>query len=49
MSAEPAVGHGVGWGMENKAAFFKSREFEILGVPRTKACCIFKKCLELKF
>ena len=30
MSAEPAVGYGVGWGMENKVAFLKSREFEIL-------------------
>ena len=30
MSAEPAVGHGVGWGMENKVAFLKSSEFEIL-------------------
>jgi hypothetical protein len=33
MSAEPAVRHGVGWGMENKAAFLKSREFEINDYP----------------
>lgn len=31
MSAEPAVGHGVGWGMENKIAFLKANGFEILG------------------
>jgi ubiquinone/menaquinone biosynthesis C-methylase UbiE len=31
MSAEPAVGHGVGWGMENRVAFLKAREFKILG------------------
>jgi hypothetical protein len=30
MSAEPVVGHGVGWGMEKKVAFLKSREIEIL-------------------
>lgn len=31
MSAEPAVGHGVGWGIENRVAFLKAREFKILG------------------
>ena len=31
MSTELAVGHGVGWGMENKVAFLKAREFKILG------------------
>ena len=25
MSAEPAVGHGVGWGTENRVAFLKAR------------------------
>ena len=30
MSAEPVGGHGGEWGMENKVAFLKSREFEIL-------------------
>jgi len=48
MSAEPAVGYGVGWGMENKIAFLKSREFEILGEEdkgllyfQKKACNLF--------
>ena len=30
-SAEPVVGHGVGWGTENRVAFLKAREFRILG------------------
>ena len=48
MSAETAVGHGVGWGMENKVAFLKSREFEIVEAE-DKGLLYFQKGLELKF
>jgi hypothetical protein len=44
LSAEPAVGHGVGWGMENKIAFLKSREFEI-SWKEDKGLLHFKKKL----
>ncbi|XP_071140396.1 S-adenosylmethionine-dependent methyltransferase Rv2258c-like isoform X1 [Mytilus edulis] len=31
MSREPAVGNGVGWGVENRAEFLKSNDLKILG------------------
>lgn len=30
MSQEPAVGHGVGWGTENRATWIKAKGFKIL-------------------